>query len=115
MGFKAFIKRICISMIIILMGSTIVGLTKRDTRDHRSDRQKVPERHRSAIKGISPFMEWMIGANKKGFIDAVISPGVRNTSFYNIKNLEKRKFLQYENETTTAILSKTNWRPNWVV
>ena len=65
--------------------------------DHRKDRSHSLQ---DSIKQVTPFKEWMIGANKKGVVDAVINSKASQSSFYNLKGLKKKKFLQYERQGT---------------
>jgi len=57
-------------------------------RDHRINEEQ-------ALESIDIFKEWVIGANQKGIIDAVLNPYAPIKSQYSIKGLENRKFLHF--------------------
>lgn len=62
-----------------------------NTTDHRRDLQR-------ALNEVSDYLVWMIGANKTGVVDAVKSIRAGSASYYNLKGLQNRKFLQYEEQ-----------------
>lgn len=65
------------------------------TTDHRQTKQ-------TALEKITNFKQWMIGANRKSNVDGILTRGVnpRTTpqSFYNLKGLRNKRFLQYERQ-----------------
>ncbi|MCW8943377.1 MAG: hypothetical protein OQL27_01315 [Sedimenticola sp.] len=63
------------------------------TVDHRRDKQR-------AINEVSDYLVWMIGANNTGVVDAVTSLRADSISYYNLKGLQNKKFLQYERQGT---------------
>lgn len=76
------------------------------TRDHRGE--STSEKFRFAKK-------WMIGANNTGTIDGILNRGVNPVttpeSFYNLKSLHRKRFLQYERQGTTGGIN-IGWTDN---
>jgi len=74
-----------------------------------------------AMKKVEKYKEWMLGANSQGTIDAVLSPSIRDSSRYNLKNKAVRKFFQREkqrfgidlgfseNASASNVLKKSRW------
>jgi len=61
------------------------------TVDHRRDKQR-------ALNEVSDYLVWMIGANKTGVVNAVLTLRADPKSYYNLKGLQNRKFFQYERQ-----------------
>jgi hypothetical protein len=65
------------------------------TTDHRL----TPE---AALQQVKFAQQWMIGANRKSNIDGILTRGVNPRtapqSFYNLKNLHRKRFLGYERQ-----------------
>jgi len=91
-------------MMIVYLLSLTTYLQAAQSRNHR-----MSDKDRSKL--VTPFKEWMIGANKKGVVDAVLVSGANNTSFYNLKNSEKKKFFQYEKQGTARGIN-LGWTDN---
>jgi hypothetical protein len=70
-----------------------------NTTDHRL----TPE---SALQQVAFAMQWMIGANRKSNVDGILTRGVNPKtspqSFYNLKNLHRKRFLGYERQGTAG-------------
>jgi len=103
-------------MILLLSAVAMVSHAETRPRDHRVNLK-------DAISEVAIFKEWMIGVNRSGVVDAVVSPLSPIGSRYNLKGLDNKRFLQYErqgklrginlgwsnNATTKTARNKSNW------
>ena len=88
-------KVLSIALSIVLLVNTVVmtaSLSHAATvRDHRVNGQQ-------AESDVAVFKTWVIGANRSGVVDAVISPTSPQSSRYSLKGLDNKKFFQYERQ-----------------
>ncbi len=118
-------------LLVLLIFTLPISGQAENRRDHRGNPSGHAENRRDhrmslqdTIKQVAPFKEWMIGANSRGVIDAVVSRSAPPSSFYNMKGLKNKKFLQYERQgvgrginlgwTNNATASTAHKRSKWI-
>ena len=79
--------------VVLISGLEANGDQRGNSRkvDHRVSKQK-------ANADVAVFKTWIIGANRSGVVDAVVSPTSPKNSRYSLKGLDNRKFFHYERQ-----------------